>query len=621
MPVSLSAKQQKIVDFDGKNMLVIAGAGSGKTRVLTERINKLVAVSKPGEKVLAITFSNKAANELRDRLRAIYTEDKLNECIYVGTVHAFCLDLLMARGNSIGLPNDLHIFESFDDRLQIFKEAIAAVPGFQQKFIAAEPEKKVKELLNNLSNAKRQLRTPHYYTNKPLIQTLYSEYNNMLLAQGAIDFDDILLYAYQILTERESIARLYRRLYKYICVDEAQDLNKAQYEVIKALAGDQVGVMMVGDPNQSIYGFNGSSSDYINYVFREEFDPEIFILSENYRSARQVIRAASIVEKTFEVQGVCPLEGEFSIHEFSNEYEEAAWVIEKLETLVKEGHRDVENNQIRLEQCAILARNRYVLNAVEEALVLSGVKYNMRVSSSLLESESDLIRMFELGAIVLANPRDKLHMQQLLSILGISGLNKEFSDVRKMVFNDQHLIASFTVLNRAWGLLEALDSSFNFSKVLGVLSEYISDDSNLLSDEERSMAYSDIEAWSEHWKHYVKNTTVGERSLSDFRRSVSLGKTQVVEEEGVTLSTVHMSKGLEFDVVFIVGMNEGVFPDYRSLNNADELEEERHNAFVAITRSKRLCYLTYPKVKTMPWGAVKTQKPSRYVLEIQQNLM
>lgn len=621
MSISLSESQQEVVDYNGKNILVIAGAGSGKTRVLTERINRLILNVKKGEKILAITYSNKAADELRERLSITIGKQKLDECAYVGTIHKFCLDVVATRSNAIGLPKNLHIFDSFEDRLQLFREAINNVPEFKNKYLTKDPkenEKTVKNLLNSLGNAKRNLKFFKDYDEKPLIQTLFKEYDSLLISQGAIDFDDILRYTYQIFTERESISRLYRKIYKYICIDEAQDLNKSQYEVIKALAGDEIGITMVGDPNQSIYGFNGSTSDYINKIFTADYNPKKYVLKENFRSSSKVIEAAKKIENTFEVEGICPFEGEFEILEFNNEKDEAGWIVNKIKKMLKLGHKDVENGTITEEQCAIIARNRYVFNNVIELLKESKLEYTLKVSANnSFSSDSDFIKVFELGIRVLVNPKDKLHLNELTEIIDGDIICDNFDELR----NEHRLPLLWSklirVLNESWDVLKKTEENINFSKVIERLRKFIQDTELDIIEHEKLLIYEDLQSWKSRWEIYVKKSANGERSLSDFVRSVSLGVTQKSNEKGITLTTVHMSKGLEFDAVFIMGLNEGVFPDYRALKNEKQLIEEKHNIFVAITRSKRLCYLTYPRSKDTPWG-VKHQQPSQYILRLKE---
>lgn len=626
MAISLSETQKKVVDYSGKNLLVIAGAGSGKTRVLTERIKKLILTLKKGEKILAITFSNKAAEELKERLIVTLGEEKLNECAYIGTTHKFCLDIVTSRGSAIGLPDELHICDSYNDRLQIFKDAIESIPQVKANYLgldAKENQKKIKDLLDNLSNAKRDLKFSEDYAEDPLVQNLFEEYDNMLLQQGVIDFDDILRYSYQILTERESVARLYRKLYKYICVDEAQDLNKSQYEVIKALAGSEIGVTMVGDPNQSIYGFNGSTSDYIENIFSEEFKAEKIELKENYRSSKKIIKAANKIENSFKVNGICKFDGEFEIFRFIDEMQEANYIVNKIKYLVTNGHPDVENHSITLEQCAIIARNRYTFKCVEELLKENQLEYTLKVSAKgSFSSESDFIKAFELGIRLLVNSKDKIHLAELSKLIRSKKNYKAFDELRYDKESTKYWDLLSSVLNSSWDILVKNENEIKFHKALKILKDFINDSQSELDDHEKILISEDLKAWEENWSSYVKNSSAGERSLGNFVRTVSLGSSNTHDDKGIVLTTVHMSKGLEYDVVFVMGLNEGVFPDYRAVNayenfNDDkQLIEESHNMFVAITRSKRLCYLTYPLSKNTPWG-VKRQKPSRYITELQ----
>jgi DNA helicase-2/ATP-dependent DNA helicase PcrA len=619
--MNLSSRQQEIVNASDKYLYVIAGAGSGKTRTLTERIKYLIFKCRYGERVLAITFSNKAANELSDRLSKSFSQEQLAG-VYTGTIHNFAMEIVIQRGMSIGLSSELHIFESVEDRVEIFKNAIAFVPQLKMKYLDNNyNERWIRESLNALSKAKRNLMFPSDYNQTPISKSLYQEYQNLLLAQNAIDFDDILLYAYRILAEKESIARIYQRIYKYICVDEAQDLNKAQYEFIKILAGQNSGIFMVGDPNQAIYGFNGSSNKYMCEAFPNEFDAKKYILIENYRSSSAVIAAAKKIEPTFEIEGRIPLQGDFIIKDFNNENEEASWIIKRLKWLLENGHPDVEGNKIDLRQCAILARNRYVFRALEEILINENIEYTLRVSVNQgLNSESNIFKIFETSLRLIMNQKDILHFTELLSMLNIEIQTEpsisKFSDLQHSNLLEKQIgRASSDTLNHVWDLLSQNGNSFVFDRVLDCFKQYCEQEANFVTNEERFLVFNDFLVWCERWKIYCKKTSVDNRNLADMMRSIALGITNISDDKGLVLSTVHMAKGLEFDVVFIMGLNEGTFPDYRSLNSADQLDEERHNLFVSITRSKRLCYLTYPTEKIMPWGGVRKQRPSRFLIQ------
>ncbi|MDL2298452.1 ATP-dependent helicase [Synergistaceae bacterium OttesenSCG-928-D05] len=624
MKMSLSPKQLQIVEASDKYIYVIAGAGSGKTRTLTERIIKILSQSKRGEKVLAITFSNKAANELEDRLLRSFSQDQLNDLVYVGTVHNFCMEIILQRGSAIGLPDDLHIFESFEDRFTIFKAALDNVPQMKTKYQSYDGKinsKEIRKIFESLSKAKRNFKFPSDYTPRSISQRLYQEYNDLMLSQNAIDFDDILLYAYRIMVEKPSIAKIYQRIYKYICVDEAQDLNKAQYSVIKAIAGDSASIFMVGDPNQAIYGFNGSSSHYMCSDFPKDYAARKYELLDNYRSSQAIIDAAKVIEPSFEMEGRLPIKGKLEVRVFDDELSEATWISNKINELLQNGHPDIEGGKILPQQCAVLARNRYVFNALTKLFDVQGREYNLRVSvNQALLSESVFFKLFDLGLRVIMNKNDALHLSDMSRLINGTADNiLTFEELRA----SQYLVNAIgekgrTIINSAWDSIQLPANTFRFNKVLAMLSSYCEDEGNFLDDNERSLVYNDCLSWQERWNVYVKNSSIEDRSLAHMMRSIALGITNIAKESGITLSTVHMSKGLEFDVVFVMGLNEGVFPDYRALDNVAQLDEEQHNMFVSITRSKRLCYLSYPQMRVMPWGGSRRQQPSRYVAQLSE---
>lgn len=623
--MKLSEKQHEIVDSDAKYCCVVAGAGSGKTRTLTEHIETLLSRGKRGEKVLAVTFSNKAANELKERLLQSFPEEEIGEKVYVGTIHNFCLDLVLQRGHSIGLNPDLHIFDDYNDRFKIFSEVVESIPRARKKYV--EPDgsldsKRLRNTFDSFSKAKRNLRFPSDYESQPLTQLIYQEYNDRMIAQNAIDFEDILLYAYRILSEKSSIADIYQRIYRNICVDEAQDLNKAQYEVIKAIAGESSGIFMVGDPNQAIYGFNGSSPDYMLKHFHTDYpDVVTYELLENYRSSRAVIDAAKRIEPSFVMTGVLPIRGEVDIKGFDEESLEAEWVVKKLLELVEYGHPDIEGSKISLGQCAVLARNRYVFKELEEKLTESGIDYFLRTPATQgLGSESSFFKIFDLGLRLIVNPKDTLHLVEFKECID-EDLNSEktFQEMSSSVALSAVLGEHASqAISTAWSLL--MDAkTFKFNSVLKGLEAFCDDSASFNNDQERLLTIEDLHSWQHIWEKYYTRTNLEERSLAHMMRSIALGLTDDTnkDESGLTLSTVHASKGLEYDVVFIIGLMEGVFPDYRAIRNEAQLSEEQHNMFVAITRSRRLCYLTFSRTKMMPWGDTKVQHPSRYINQIE----
>lgn len=612
---ALSKSQKEAVDYFEGNSLIVAGAGSGKTRVLVEKIKKVINILKPGEKVLAITFSNKAADELKERLEKTIDREDLEKRIFVGTIHNFCSEIINTRGNLIGIPNNLHIFESYDDRLKIFNEAVDNVPEFKNKYISEKFS--IRENFDLLSKAKRNLKFYTDYEKDSPASLVFKEYDELLISQGAIDFDDILRYTYKLFNEMESITKFYQRIYKYIFVDEAQDLNKAQYEIIRLLSGDNNITTMVGDPNQSIYGFNGSSSEFFLNNYKNDLKPKLFKLKENFRSSKEIVKAAKKLESSFTVDGVCHYKGEFDIKEFNDENLEANWIFSKLMELLAEGHPDVEGQKIELEQCAVIARNRYVFNSLIDVLNKNNIDYTLKVSmNNSFSCESTLMKIFEYGVRLIINPIDKIHLRYLNELLSFNNIS--FDEILNYNYSS-HLINTIKlgmpiIINSWKNLIKTQENDLNIKKVLDIV-DIEFNKLDLIDDNEKNLVSCDIDMINNLWRIYITKSNVNNRSLANFIRSISLGETQIAYDKGLTLSTVHMSKGLEYDVVFIMGLNDGIFPDYRSFNNGKQLLEEKHNMFVSITRSKRLCYLTYPLTKNTKYG-LKYQKASRFIKEL-----
>lgn len=617
---SLSKTQKEAVDYFDGNLSIVAGAGSGKTRVIIEKILKTLERMNSGERILAITFSNKAADELRERLEETLDKEIIESKIFVGTIHNFCLDFVNSRGSSIGLPNNITIFESYDDRLKIFSQAINNVPTFKNKLVnPAENDRKIREFFDALSNAKRNLKFYENYEKDSPTSLLFKEYDELLVSQGAIDFDDILRYAYKILNEAEHIKKLYQKIYKYIFVDEAQDLNKAQYEIVKLLSGDSNITTMVGDPNQSIYGFNGSSEKYFLTDFENDLGANKIELRENFRSAKKVVNAAKRLESSFDVEGICYYDGEFEINAFETEIDEANWIYNKISGLIQSGHSDVENQTITLNQCAVIARNRYLFNKLKEILDENEVEYKLKVSlNNAFSSESTIMKAFEYGIKLIVNSKDKIHLDYLNQLLG---LNNSFEKILNTDFlsNQSDLLKkAMPTIQIAWKeLISTKENNINIKQVLSKIDEEINKQE--IEEAEKNLIINDIDTLIQLWNIYVAKSNVTNRSLINFIRSISLGETQINSDKGLILTTVHMSKGLEYDVVFIMGLNDGVFPDYRSLDDEQKLLEEKHNMFVSITRSKRLCYITYPLNKETRYGN-RSQSVSRFIKEIQSKI-
>ena len=412
MSIKLSPVQEEIVAHGEGSLLVIAGPGSGKTRVLTERIRRLLSQEEGHFKILALTFTNKAANEMIERLK---DTPNIETRAFIGTLHSFCTEVLANRGKAVGIEGLPHIFESFQDRKQILLQAVLEDDDLKEVLLKCGNSQQQNAMLatwlNMVAERKNNLILPEMIEDR-LEQRIYEGYNAGLKACAALDFDDLLLLTYRLFEERPKISDFYRRQYRYICIDEAQDLNNAQYRVICALCSKSFrNVMMVGDPKQAIYAWNGADIKYLG-LFEKDFSAKKIFLNENYRSSKAIVHAAQALDARYSLEGQLPIDGEIEIRAFDGEKQEAEFVIDRIATLVDGGHKDIEG-EVTLERCAVLGRTRYVFGKLEESLKQHEWTYYKQLSSQQ-DSESDLMKQFELALILLANPLDRLHLGMLL---------------------------------------------------------------------------------------------------------------------------------------------------------------------------------------------------------------
>lgn len=633
--MSLSDAQEAIVKTSvAQAIQVLASAGSGKTRVLTERVRYILNNTKK-DGVIALTFTNKAAEEMQNRLS---DSDDADDRIWVATIHSVAQRILEQYGHTIGLPSELHIYERDKDRMEVFLQSLRddGVDIDDYLCIDDTKEKRTRErnlqrYMDGFSLIKRELLSENdvtqRYSDSPSLWKVYQDYQNALLNSGGIDYDDILVYAHRLLLTHDWIANIYRAKYKHICVDEAQDLNKVQYEFIRALCGDVIkSVMMVGDPNQMIYGFNGSSEDYLCQQFVQDFCPELCELKENYRSTKEVIRVANKLKPDSQHEHEFALKGLVEIAALSDEGTEAEWIIEKINRiLVLKKHNDIEG-EITLSSMVVIARNRFVFSILEKALGEHNIPYSLRKGERRAEPTSLFGKVLDYAIRVKLNPKDWVDGKKLCALLNIApppawnnpDILKKWSEqaaISKVVFPDLQakLLVAVNELDVSEPNIRKLTQ--DFEKELKALAAEMDSTKHEKHKLELERSIKELKDFKSSWTRF-KQKGLGD-SLQAFRNALALG--QLWEDtvlEGLTLSTVHTMKGLEKDIVFIMGMCEGVFPDYRA-NSFNEISEERNNAFVAVTRAKRWLYITYPQQRMMPWGDVKFQRQSRFITEIQ----
>ncbi|MBE4067409.1 ATP-dependent helicase [Vibrio parahaemolyticus] len=633
--INLSPAQTAVVRAPVDSALqVLASAGSGKTRVLTERVRFLLNNSSKGS-VVALTFTNKAAEEMQERLADC--EEAENRA-WIATVHSVAQRILEQYGHTIGLPSELHIYERDKDRMEVFLQSLREDGIDIDNYLNVSDKKELRgreQVLSNymeaFSTIKRELMSEDdaikRFPNSGTIWKYFEDYQRALLNSNGIDFDDILVYAHRILLTQEWVGKIYRAKYKYVCVDEAQDLNRAQYEFIKSFCGEQIkSLMMVGDPHQMIYGFNGSSSDYLTKYFVVDFSPIKLELNENYRSTKSVIAVANRLKPGTQRVNNLALDGVFHIQKLSSEQEEAQWIVDGIKHFLSlKQHSEIEGT-ITLDKMVVIARNRFVFKSLEEHLNKEGIDYHLRKSERGNEPISLLGRVLDYSIRLKLNHKDWVDGNKLCNLLKIPSpqtwddinvLNILSNKLNSVELQNKELLS--VVLNE----VNALDiSEPNIRKLVKVFENKIEDlakkyntDSTIL--EELKLSMEELEEFRYSWTRF-KQKGLGDTLLA-YRNAVSLG--QVAEEHertGLTLSTVHTMKGLERDIVFLMGMCEGVFPDYRATTDK-KITEERNSAFVAVTRAKRWLYVSYPQYRLMPWGDTKYQSPSRFITEMQGN--
>ena len=621
---NLSLAQEKIVHAPiGQAMQVLASAGSGKTRVLTERVRYILENTKR-DSIIALTFTNKAAEEMLSRLNNVAD---IEERCWIATIHSVAQRILDQYGHTIGLPSNLHIYERDQDRKTIFLQSlredgidIDAFLDVPDEKTRKDRERIVQNYIEQFSIIKRNLLTEdevkQKYDNEK-VWSIFQAYQKSLLESGGIDFDDILAYAHKILTEQTWCGQIYRAKYKHICVDEAQDLNKAQYEFIKALCDEKIkSVLMVGDPNQMIYGFNGSSHEYLCKNFVHDFSPvEQYELKENYRSSIAVIELANKLKPNSQVLSEFVVSGRKDIQDFNNEEMEAEWICNKINELLKEKNSPEIEGEISLNKMVVIARNRFVFSKLEEVLSKNGILYSLNKGERQVEPSSLFGKVLDLGIRLRINPKNWVDGKKLYSALKVKHPEIWGQDNQLLELSNDILKSDIVFPDLQSKLLKAICSldleSPNISKLCVSFSEIIKSLSETSEPEELERSIQELQDFQKCWTRF-KSKGLG-NSLLAFRNAMALG--QIVENfepSGLILSTVHTMKGLEKDIVFLMGMCEGVFPDYRA-HSPKEIEEELNNAFVAVTRAKRWIYITYPKERKMPWDSIKQQYPSRFI--------
>ena len=630
----LNDKQKEAVLATEGPCLVIAGAGSGKTKVLTHKIAYLMSEKyiKPWN-ILAITFTNKAANEMKERVEKLVGEAAKD--MWIGTFHSICVRILRKYIDRLGFDHSFLIFDTSDQRTLI-KECMKALKIDDKMFTD-------RSILAEISNGKNEMLEPKAYQvkyagdyRKEIIGRVYELYQQKLKENNAIDFDDIINYTIKILTENEDALEYYTNKFQYVLVDEYQDTNKAQFTLVTILASKHGNITVVGDNDQGIYSFRGADISNILNFERDFPGTKLIKLEQNYRCTGNILKAANSVIKhnenkyekklwTENDEGSLPV-----IHKADDEYDEGRYIVEEINHLRREEY-------FKYSDFVVLYRMNSQSRAIEEILRREGVPYKIVGGLKFYERKEikDIISYLRL----IYNFSDNISLKRIINEPK-RGIGKTSIDNIQEI-SDKTGLSMFDIIKHAdeYGLNRVKSNADEFVKVIEELrgkieelsiSELIKETLNktgyvkALEQENTTEAETRIENLEEFLTVAIEfEEEEAENTLADFLEGITLSSDidgMEDTDDSVTLMTLHSAKGLEFPVVFLVGLEEGIFPGNKSIGEPKELEEERRLFYVGITRAKQFLYLTCAKKRTI-FGSTSYNQISRFINEIPSDLL
>ena len=630
----LNDKQYEAVINTEGPCLVIAGAGSGKTKVLTHKIAYLIGEKqvKPWN-ILAITFTNKAANEMKERIGNLVGDVAAD--IWMGTFHSICVRILRRFIDRIGFDSSFIIFDTSDQRTLV-KACIKSI-GLDDKMFTD------RSVLSEISNAKNEMLEPDQYTvrangdfRKEKIALVYEMYQKRLKENNAIDFDDIINYTIKILMQNPDIFEYYSDKFHYVLVDEYQDTNKAQFTLVTMLASKNGNITVVGDNDQGIYSFRGADISNILNFERDFPGTKIIKLEQNYRCTGNILKAANAVIKNNEVTYKKELwtENEVgnlpAVYSAKNEYDEGTYIAQQIEHLRREEY-------YKYSDFAILYRMNTQSRAIEEILRRESIPYKIIGGLKFYERKEikDIISYLRL----IQNPSDNLSLKRIINEpkrgIGKTSLDKieELSinsgvPMYEIIKNAEQYGLNRVFLNSREfvNAIEELRAKKDDIKISDLIKETLkkSGYTQALENENTIEAENRIENLDEFLTVAIEfEDESADNKLSDFLEGITLSSdidNMEEAEETVTLMTLHSAKGLEFPVVFLVGMEEGIFPGYKSIGEPKELEEERRLCYVGITRAKEHLFMTCAKQRTV-YGSTSCNAVSRFLKEVPEDMV
>lgn len=627
----LNEAQREAVTAEPGPVLVLAGPGSGKTRVLTQRIAYLVsALGVPPWHIMAVTFTNKAAREMADRLETL-AGGRLRG-LTVGTFHATCARILRRETDNLeGYDRDFVIFDR-DDQLQVVKQALAELNLDDKKFPPAK-------MLGGISNAKNELVTPELYAASNYIaevtKRVYDVYQQILVANNAMDFDDLLLNTVLLFDARPDVLQTYQERYRHVLVDEFQDTNTTQYALLKRLAAPQNNIFVVGDSDQSIYKWRGADFRNINR-FRQQYpEAEMILLEQNYRSTQIILDAAKAVIRhnvdRVDKELFTERRGgqQITIRETYNEKEEAELVLDTIQSLMLKGFSPGD--------CAVMYRTNAQSRALEEAFLQRGMPYKL-VGATRFYSRREIKDLIAYLRVV-HNPADAISLNRIINT-PTRGIGRKTEQAlqqwaRRKGWQPAEALLKLATepeiqhpfSTRAYNAL--LDFAQMLQAWLTVRDELtVGELLDLILEQTQYRNYIDdgTEEGQDRWANVMEFRSVAtlaeDMELNEFLEQVALVSEQdnlEEEQNAPTLLTLHAAKGLEFPVVFITGLEEGILPHSRSMDDMEELAEERRLFYVGLTRAKDRVYLIHTFRRTF-YGESSVGTPSRFLGNIPMEL-
>ncbi|MFN2439913.1 MAG: ATP-dependent helicase, partial [Chitinophagaceae bacterium] len=641
--VGLNEPQRKAVLHTEGPLMIVAGAGSGKTKVLTTRVAHLMANGVDSFNILALTFTNKAAAEMRERVEKILGNKEARN-LYIGTFHSVFARILRGEAHRIGYPNAFTIYDT-DDAKSVVKTVTVELNLDVQHYKPATVYNRISGAKNALVGAAEYMND--YYiqqedtrSNRPMIGAIYDAYNKRCFKNGAMDFDDLLLKFYELLKTFPQILHKYQHKFKYILIDEYQDTNPAQYEIIKLLGAAHENVCVVGDDAQSIYSFRGATIQNILQFQKDYENVEVIKLEQNYRSSQNILNVANEVIKNN--KGQIPknlwtenvLGEKIKLVRTATDNEEGKFIADS-----------IQEQRLRIhytnKDIAILYRTNAQSRAFEESLRRMNIPYTIYGGISFYQRKE--IKDYVAYLRLIVNPRDEEALKRIINY-PVRGIGKTSID-RAILHANEKNISMWEVLENATyygfkaGTLQAIEEfvlmiksfrsmlqvknayevAFHVGKQTAFVKELFNDKST-----EGVQRYENVQELLNSIKEFTETPAneesgeVGDKTLGAYLQQITL-LTDVDQKDPnadtVKLMTIHSAKGLEFPVVFVGGLEETLFPNAMSLNTREELEEERRLFYVAITRAKGRLYLTYANTR-YKFGQLVQNDVSRFISEI-----